>query len=215
MKKLFTLIELLVVVAIIAILAALLLPSLASARQQAKNIDCKSRLRQIMLWESYYANDNNGFICLNYGSNVSDYQAWFRVIKNYINNQNLLVCPSEKPDKYSSSNEFSCYGINRKETDFPSAIPNPAHDRIIFRQDRASLSTIVFADTLSLKTGSPQQWHFYRPSDVWESAAISIRHMNKANTAYVDGHAESLGPQALAQKGVKYYYDMTQQLVPQ
>lgn len=58
----FTLIELLVVVAIIVILIAILLPSLAQARESAKAVACGSNLRQIGLGINMYEQDQNGFI---------------------------------------------------------------------------------------------------------------------------------------------------------
>lgn len=65
----FTLVELLVVIAIIAILAALLLPSLAKAKNEAILIKCKSNERQQLLAMTIYAHDNRDFLPDDRGAN--------------------------------------------------------------------------------------------------------------------------------------------------
>ncbi len=61
----FTIIELLVVVAIIAILAALILPALARAKEEGRSINCRSNLRQLQMCWEMYGNDNGGVLCPN------------------------------------------------------------------------------------------------------------------------------------------------------
>src|SRR5215469_17626117 len=61
-RNAFTLIELLVVIAIIAILAAILLPVLASAQERGKRTSCLNNLKQIAQASIIYANDNNDHV---------------------------------------------------------------------------------------------------------------------------------------------------------
>jgi prepilin-type N-terminal cleavage/methylation domain-containing protein/prepilin-type processing-associated H-X9-DG protein len=87
----FTLIELLVVIAIIGILAAMLLPALARAKESAKTIACVNDLRQLGLAAMMYVSDNN-----NYYPPRSSTNRWPNMLEaEYAGNLNILLCPSE------------------------------------------------------------------------------------------------------------------------
>ena len=86
----FTLIELLVVIAIVAILAALLLPVLFSARQRAKEIQCKNNVRQLTLASWIYATDSGSHASYNH---PTDPDGLWMAMGYYGNQKRLLLCP--------------------------------------------------------------------------------------------------------------------------
>jgi prepilin-type N-terminal cleavage/methylation domain-containing protein/prepilin-type processing-associated H-X9-DG protein len=98
-KKAFTLIELLVVIAIIAILAAILFPVFAQAREKARAISCLSNLKQIGLGAMMYMQDYDEItvpIRVNTWPAGKDWrQHWQYIIQPYIKNQRIMSCPSE------------------------------------------------------------------------------------------------------------------------
>lgn len=97
-RKGFTLIELLVVLAIIAILAAILFPAFAKAREKGRQIVCLSNLRQIGTALMVYCNDYDGMYpaCGGYAAPVpdADPSCWVHKLRPYTKNQAIFTCPS-------------------------------------------------------------------------------------------------------------------------
>lgn len=93
----FTLIELLVVIAIIAILASLLLPSLAKAKEKGKSTSCLNSLRQMAIAQQLYMSDNESRFCFTFQvrGNNDFRKAWFNFLQPYQQTTNLLLCPTK------------------------------------------------------------------------------------------------------------------------
>ena len=88
----FTLIELLVVIAIIAILAAILFPVFARAREKARQTSCLSNLKQIGLAVMMYAQDYDECYPEPY-TPFTNWPLWQDTIQPYMKNTQLLICP--------------------------------------------------------------------------------------------------------------------------
>ena len=97
-RRAFTLIELLVVIAIIAILAAILFPVFAQAREKARQTSCLSNVKQIMLGEMMYAQDYEETHSFTWGW-APTWEPWHQQINPYIKNQNVWACPSDAWDR--------------------------------------------------------------------------------------------------------------------
>src|SRR4051794_21796119 len=101
----FTLIELLVVIAIIAILAAILFPVFAQAREKARAISCMSNMKQIGLGVQMYVQDYDEQLFFRSTTNVDNTRIhtatsgnalkWWNMLMPYIKNNAVFKCPSD------------------------------------------------------------------------------------------------------------------------
>ena len=112
----FTLIELLVVTAIIALLLAVLLPSLSRARESAKRTVCASNLRGLMQAVHLYANDNKDQLITvglgHGGGHFNEHAAWINTLKkHYGENTVIAQCPTDKSEHWDVPLEVKAAAI--------------------------------------------------------------------------------------------------------
>jgi prepilin-type N-terminal cleavage/methylation domain-containing protein len=206
-SRAFTLIELLVVIAIIAILAAILFPVFAQAREQARQTACISNLRQIGTASLTYAQDyDEQMIGTELGADPEYF--WGDMIQPYMKNRQILDCPSSTPKTKWSGPVAPAWprGISL-EWSYNYAL-NDIRDSVGARLGAAHQSLAAFtrpADTLLIVDGWPavaapatdeerhevawvwgQRDSVHRPLDDGNP-----RHHGGFNFAACDGHAKS------------------------
>jgi prepilin-type N-terminal cleavage/methylation domain-containing protein/prepilin-type processing-associated H-X9-DG protein len=162
----FTLIELLVVIAIIAILAAILFPVFAQAREKARQATCVSNAKQIGLGISMYAQDFDEMYPFG-GGGWGYNPRWDGVIMPYVKNggntantrgvRGMWMCPS-RPSYPSGTSERRGYGCNSNIMMWQSSrsmaeIPTPAGTFIA-----AEGSSLTSADSTGPNQYKPEEW---------------------------------------------------------
>lgn len=109
----FTLVELLVVIAIIALLLAVLVPVLGKAKEQAKNVVCRSNLKQWVVMFNMYTINNNGRFMEGFSATKG---MWMVRMRSYYQDDKIRLCP--KTTRFTSTipgavtNPFTAWGIN-------------------------------------------------------------------------------------------------------
>jgi prepilin-type N-terminal cleavage/methylation domain-containing protein/prepilin-type processing-associated H-X9-DG protein len=192
-RKGFTLIELLVVIAIIAILAAILFPVFARAREKARQTSCLSNVKQIMLGVLMYAQDYDETLPVASHWEAQDnhapssgYTYWFESLEPYVKNTQIFVCPSQPGGNPLAADPG--YGWNYQEFGYRSSAGNLGnHYSTTLGEIDKPAETIVMGDCEdSSARGNPGIYFLYRR----HSTYTPERHNGGGNMGLADGHAK-------------------------
>ena len=172
----FTLIELRVVIAIIALLAAMLLPALQQSRDRAKTTKCQGNIQQLCIATQAYCDSNKGFLAPTYGNTNAIYgkNNWGEgssptLLLPYLGMSSamrLQCAASPSPSKYSLSFNAYHYGNpnGKKKID------------LILKPSRRS-------NIVDYRVGYLSYYYVQRVEDVWRHG-----NSNAVNIGFLDGH---------------------------
>ena len=208
-RRAFTLIELLVVIAIIAILAAILFPVFARARENARRSSCQSNLKQTALGFKQYIQDYDELYPVNNNTNTNTGNGgWVVILQPYLKSTQIFQCPSDTgaPSAGPNINGFTDYWYNsncaqKNESAFTAvtntflmgdgdgsgqglADYNATYDGFI--DGNSAVATIHGSFITNWNTvlgpGAPAA----------QQQRGSIKHLEGANYAFADGHVKWL-----------------------
>ena len=194
-RKGFTLIELLVVIAIIAILAAILFPAFARARENARRASCQSNLKQIALGVFQYTQDYDERFPMRYwGPGAAYYTTgWAAAVQPYVKSTQLFQCPSEPTAPSAFTSDYAIdYGYNASLGNVDTSI---------------SLAAVNFPSVTVLnydyKSASVEAGYF----DISIDPASTKRHLEGANYSFTDGHVKWYRPEKVLSANNGSAYD--------
>jgi len=182
----FTLIELLVVIAIIAILAAILFPVFARAREKARQTSCLSNVKQLSLGLLMYVGDYDERFSVE--RVVQPYYArpWYEAIVPYVKNTNLFQCPSVERTAAWGGYGYNGYGTSgsnglgyRHQSDSGSPSPSQAPPKL----------AAIEQPSVMLMLGEPIA-NSYALRGYASNYLPSTCHNGGSNIGHVDGHAK-------------------------
>jgi len=192
----FTLIELLVVIAIIAILAAILFPVFARAREKARQTSCLSNLKQLGTALVMYAQDYDERYCATYYYHAAPVGLtfWQETLQPYVMNQQVQICPSNEWNYPHTDPPFnSSYVLTSIRADRSGATcEGIAGGKMALIKDVAG--TIAMCDSTSAEifgpwSGDPDPLVF---TEAGTRSRVAEVHNEGANYAFADGHAKWL-----------------------
>ena len=179
----FTVIELMVVVVCVALLAALLLPGLAKARQKSWRIHCTSNLKQVGLATRLWAGDNGDHFPPMSVADVTNVTFYFRSISNEIVTPSVLACPAD-PERTRLST-FTPAFTNANISYFVGLDTDESHPDSFLAGDRNLTNGLPLTkNILTLTSNSPVSW----------TAAI---HHHNGNIALSDGSVQQFSDTTL------------------
>ncbi len=222
-KRGFTLIELLVVVAIIAVLVAILLPALTRARDLAQQSVCMARLKSCAAAILMYGYDNADKIFIYYTRNGGNHKSWVNALEGtYLADLQTVQCPTYPPAKFLSY--WQTYGFCYPDDEIRADLSNPAIG--VYSWGLAMNRIDEPAEYLLVADSSYPQTHSIFPRQAtmvvtkWIASApsgfgqIHMRHLGKADGAFLDGHVESADSGRLKDVGVDWVMERDGTVVP-